>query len=167
MLSNVSVVIPVHNTEKYLAQCIESVLKQIEKNDEIVLINDGSTDRCGVICEAYANVNENIIYLRQNNIGLGGTRNKGIQISSKEYIVFLDSDDYWEVGALQTLKEILSNHKLDIAYFDAKCVSEDTAYLQYVLLGNKRYNRKGLVSEEVSSGENYFKKVYPLYFTVQ
>lgn len=89
-----SVIIPVYNVENYLEECLNSVLKQTFKDFEIILINDGTKDSSGLICEKYnANYN-NIIYLIQENSGLSATRNKGISIANGEYIIFIDSDDY-------------------------------------------------------------------------
>lgn len=95
MSSIVSVIIPVYNVEKYLAQCIESVLRQNYRWFEILLINDGSTDSSQSICEAFAAKDSRIKVLNKPNEGLSSARNYGLKHAIGEYVIFLDSDDYW------------------------------------------------------------------------
>lgn len=89
-----SVIIPVYNTEKYLSRCIESVLKQTYKNFELLLIDDGSPDNCGVICDYYANLDERIKVFHKPNGGVSSARNLGLDNAKGDYICFIDSDDY-------------------------------------------------------------------------
>lgn len=89
----ISVIIPVYNVEKYLKECIESVLEQTYSNLEILLIDDGSTDKSLEICESYANIDERIVVIHQINKGLSSARNIGIENACGEYLVFVDSDD--------------------------------------------------------------------------
>lgn len=89
-----SIIIPVYNVEKYLEECITSI-HNLDKNIvEIVLVNDGSTDESGLLCDEYAKKNPNIKYIEQKNQGLSEARNTGIKNSSGKYLLFLDSDDY-------------------------------------------------------------------------
>ena len=92
----VSVIVPVYNVEKYLKKCVDSILSQSYQNIEVILINDGSLDGSGEICEAYAQKDERIKYITQNNSGLGKTRNRGVEEASGKYLLFVDSDDYIE-----------------------------------------------------------------------
>ena len=87
-----SVVIPVYNTEQYLPRCIESLINQTYKNIEIVIINDGSTDKTDSIIKKYIN-DSRIKYYNRSNHGIGKTRNFGIKEATGEYITFIDSDD--------------------------------------------------------------------------
>lgn len=90
---NISVVIPIYNAEKYLYRCVESLLKQTRKDFEIVLVNDGSTDNSGMICNKYAKQNKNIKVITRSNGGASVARNTGISAASNEYIVFaMDGD---------------------------------------------------------------------------
>lgn len=89
-----SVIIPVYNTEKYIKQCIDSVLKQTYANFELILINDGSRDGSSEICEEYAQMDSRVIVIHQENAGVSVARNRGIQEAKGEYLVFIDSDDY-------------------------------------------------------------------------
>ena len=93
-----SVLIPVYNVEKYLDQCLTSVLTQDYSDFEVVLVNDGSTDQSPIICQKYAESDPRVKYYDKNNEGLLLTRRYSIKRASGEYIVFLDSDDYWEPG---------------------------------------------------------------------
>ena len=90
----VSVIIPVYNVEKYLDECIESVLSQTYRNLEIILVDDGSTDKSGSICDAYKNKDNRIITIHKRNGGLSDARNSAIDICTGDYVTFIDSDDY-------------------------------------------------------------------------
>ena len=92
----VSVIIPVYNVKKYLHQCIDSVLCQEYSDFEIVLVDDGSTDGSGKICDEYAARDTRIIVIHQPNGGSSGARNRGLKEATGTYVCFLDSDDYWE-----------------------------------------------------------------------
>jgi len=102
-----SVVIPVYRVEEYLPACIDSVLAQeTESAYEILLIDDGSPDRCGEICDEYAAKDSRIRVLHIENQGVSHARNLGIQNAHGDYMLFLDSDDYWEPGFLQTVDSV-------------------------------------------------------------
>lgn len=90
-----SIIIPVYNVEKYLEKCIDSVLQQNFKNYEIILVNDGSTDNSGKMCDEYAQKHTQIKSIHKENRGLSDARNFGIKQSQGEYLIFLDSDDFW------------------------------------------------------------------------
>lgn len=134
----ISVIIPVFNTEKYLSRCIESVLAQDEKRLEIILVNDGSTDKSPQICDEYANNYDNIMVLHINNSGPATAKNKGLEIATGEYVSFIDSDD--AIEQCMYSKMIESAHKNDA---DAVCCS----YRQVDEQGNK--------SELLTTGKEY------------
>ena len=90
----ISIVVPVYNTEQYLKPCIESLINQTYSYIEIVLVNDGSTDRSGIICEKYALIDNRIVVIHTNNHGVAKAREIGIKNSKGEYLTFVDSDDY-------------------------------------------------------------------------
>ena len=90
----ISVIVPVYNVEKYLHQCIDSILMQTYKNLEIILVDDGSTDQSGSICDEYARQDKRVVTIHQKNKGLAGARNTGLDIMSGEWISFVDSDDW-------------------------------------------------------------------------
>ena len=90
----VSIIIPIYNVEKYLNQCIDSVLSQDYSNIEVILVDDGSTDNCGLICDNYSSKDSRIVVIHKSNGGLSSARNAGLDIAQGKYIAFLDSDDY-------------------------------------------------------------------------
>lgn len=91
----ISIIVPVYNTEKYLDQCIQSVLTQTYTYWELLLIDDGSTDSSGTICDRYAAQDSRIKVIHKKNTGVSDSKNKALGIAQGEYIMFLDSDDYW------------------------------------------------------------------------
>ena len=106
----ISIIIPVYNVEKYLCECINSVISQTYKNLEIILVNDGSLDKSGDICNAYADKDKRIKTIHKTNGGLSSARNAGIEVATGEYITFLDSDDYWDDN--NALEEVMNQVKL-------------------------------------------------------
>ena len=112
-MEKVSIVVPVYNAEKYVAECIESLINQTYKNIEIILINDGSKDKSYEICERYAKKDARIQLYNQENIGVSKTRNKGIEKASGKYILFVDSDDYCES---EMVENAAKNANEDILY---------------------------------------------------
>ena len=91
----VSIIVPVYNVEHYLEECIKSVIEQTYKNIELILVDDGSTDKSGKICDNYSSLDERIIVIHKNNGGLSSARNVGLEAAQGRYIIFIDSDDYW------------------------------------------------------------------------
>lgn len=115
MEKKVSIIIPVYNVEEYLEECLESVLNQLYKNLEIILIDDGSTDRCPYLCDYYATKDNRVKVIHKRNGGAASARNFGLKIASGEYINFVDSDDYVDKYYIQKLAEQLENTKSDIS----------------------------------------------------
>lgn len=91
-----SVVVPVYNVENYLRQCIDSILNQTLQDIEVILVDDGSTDRSAAICDEYAGADSRVKVFHQKNTGLVGARKKGVELSRSTYITFVDSDDFIE-----------------------------------------------------------------------
>ena len=94
-MPKVSVIIPVYNVEQYLNRCIDSVLNQTYKDFEIILVDDGSTDKSGEICDVYAEKDSRITVIHKENGGLSDARNFGIDAARGDFLTFLDSDDYF------------------------------------------------------------------------
>ena len=105
-MAQISVIVPVYNTEKYLHRCIDSILAQTYTDFELLLINDGSTDESGEICDEYAKKDSRIVVIHKVNEGVSIARNTGIKRSSSKYITFIDSDDYISTNYLLNLIEI-------------------------------------------------------------
>lgn len=121
----ISVIIPVYNAEKYLRQCIDSVLSQTYINYEIILVDDGSKDNSLAICNQYKDSNENIKVFHKENGGASSARNVGIKEANGKYIYFLDSDDYIENNTLQKLVMCLIENSADLVFFEGRVVSEN------------------------------------------
>lgn len=119
-----SIIIPIYNVEKYLRQCIDSVLAENFLDCEIILVNDGSPDGCGKICDEYANKYSHIKVIHKHNGGLSDARNAGIKEAKGDYLIFLDSDDYWINinknqknyigGGILSDLQLLTNDKIDL-----------------------------------------------------
>ncbi len=118
----ISIIIPVYNTEKYLSECLDSVLAQSYKNWEAICINDGSKDNSLHILNDYANRDERIKVINQENKGLSETRNIGLEQVQGQYIMFLDSDDFWHSEILSILVNIIKKEECDIISFSYKKV---------------------------------------------
>lgn len=114
MSALISIIVPVYNVEKYLRQCLDSLLKQTYKNIEVVMIDDGSKDSSGQICDEYANKHENFCVIHKKNAGLGMARNTGLEYVHGEYITFLDSDDYLESSCIELLYRNLLKNNVDM-----------------------------------------------------
>lgn len=110
----VSIIVPIYNTEKYLDECLRSIVSQTFKDWELILVDDGSTDSSGKIAEDYARKDNRIKVLHINNGGLSWARNHGIDIAVGEYITFVDADDELSDGALQSLYEAIIKYDADI-----------------------------------------------------
>lgn len=144
----ISVIIPVYNVQKYLNQCIDSVLNQGVKDIEIILINDGSTDNSGNICDEYAREDNRIKVIHKENGGLSDARNFGIKQAKGKYLLFLDSDDYWMEGSL---KEVVKCTKddADIVFLSVGKLFEKTHYITKKFECLSKENIKNKSKEEV------------------
>lgn len=110
-----TVIIPVYNVASYLPRCIESVLAQTIKAQKIILVDDGSTDSSGIICDEYAKKDETIQVIHQSNQGLSAARNIGIDSADTTWITFVDSDDYIDTNMYETLFQNLENYDADLS----------------------------------------------------
>lgn len=115
----ISVIIPVYNVEKYLRECVDSVLHQTYQNFEIILVDDGSTDGSSAICDEYAVRDCRVTVVHQNNAGLSIARNNGLGLSTGEYVYFLDSDDWIVQDCLEKLIMSAERHCAQVVFFDA------------------------------------------------
>lgn len=113
-MNKICIIIPIYNVEKYLPQCLDSVLEQTYQNLEIILVNDGSTDSCGEICDGYANKDSRIKVIHKENGGLSDARNAGIKIATGEFIAFIDSDDWISPNFCEILLKTALQNKAEI-----------------------------------------------------
>lgn len=118
-MSRFSIVIPVYKTKEYLDHCVESVIAQTFTDFEIILVDDGSPDCCGAMCDAWAATDGRIKAVHQENGGLSAARNTGIRCASGDYLMFLDSDDWWADGfVLEKIAELLERTGADVLSFN-------------------------------------------------
>lgn len=121
----ISIIVPVYNVEKYISRCVESLIGQSYKNIEIILVDDGSTDESGMICEQYANKDNRIKVIHKKNGGLSDARNVAIPLSKGEYISFVDSDDWVSKFYIENLYNAITKNYSDIAMSWFENVFED------------------------------------------
>lgn len=121
----ISFIIPVYNVEKYLEQCVESILNQDYKNIEIILVDDGSPDNSPTICDRYAEKYESITVIHKENGGASDARNCGIEKATGYYILFVDADDYIEKNSLGEIVGIVCDNPVDIVFLEAQKVFND------------------------------------------
>ncbi len=114
----ISIIVPIYKVEQYLDECVESILNQSYRELEIILVDDGSPDRCGRMCEEYAKKDERIVVIHKENGGLGDARNAGIRQAHGEYLLFVDSDDYLHPKAIERILYTAEKERTDIAIFD-------------------------------------------------
>lgn len=147
----VSVIIPIYNVERYLRQCVDSVLEQKLDNIEIILVDDGSPDSCPSICDDYANKYDEIKVIHKKNGGLSSARNEGIRAAKGEYLIFMDSDDWWnpEIDVQEILLEVQQNQDVEMFLF----TSYDYVEGQGMFKRNEHCNLKHLRTDSV---KNYY-----------
>lgn len=136
----ISIVVPVFNVERYLGECVDSLLRQGLKDYEIILVNDGSTDTSGSLCEAYAKRSEVIRVIHKENGGLSDARNAGLSVVTGDYVVFVDSDDYLAEGALAHIAERIGSRGTDVLFLEATKFFPNG---EYVPMGDG-YDAKGI-----------------------
>ncbi len=111
---DLSIIVPVYNTEKYLKRCIDSIVNQTLKNIEIIVVDDGSKEECAVLCDEFSKTDSRIKVIHKRNGGLGFARNTGLEAATGEYIGFVDSDDYIERAMYETLYNAAKKYNADI-----------------------------------------------------
>ncbi|MFJ1364962.1 glycosyltransferase family 2 protein [Capnocytophaga canimorsus] len=135
-----SVIIPVYNVEKYLPECIDSVLAQDFSDYEVILVNDGSTDNSGNICDEYGKKYSNIKVIHKENGGLSDSRNFGIKEAKGQYIWFFDADDIMEGGSLSKIMLLLKKQNIDLLSFGMREYYQDNGKEKIVNIANKPSN---------------------------
>ena len=161
-MPKVSVIVPVYNADKYLRCCVEHIFVQSYNDYELLLINDGSTDTSGAICDEYGIRDSRVRVFHKLNGGVSSARNIGLENACGDYIIFLDSDDYWYTStALERLVEVAENHNADIVRGDYKAVDiiEKNLFERSLTKAKKQYSNKIISSGEfytkIISGENF------------
>ena len=125
MMPKVSIIVPVYKVEEYVHECIDSILNQTYKNIEVILVDDGSPDTCGAICDEYAKKDDRIIVIHKTNGGLSDARNVGLQRATGEYLAFVDSDDSIKKDYIEKLYNGIVNEDADVCICSVEDVFED------------------------------------------
>lgn len=159
-MPKVSVIIPIYKVEKYLKRCVDSALNQTLKDIEIILVDDGSPDKCPAICDQYVQSDERIRVIHKKNGGLASARNAGMKIASGEYIFFLDSDDWIDRETLECLTDITRQYDVDFVRFRPMCAGwpdkEDGSLCDF--------GTEDGLHEGVYSREEIIHEIYPRLF---
>ena len=152
-MDQISIVVPVYNVENCLSYCVESLRQQTYKNIEIILVDDGSTDSSGEICDQYAREDNRIKVLHIENGGLSNARNTGVKESSTDWIVFIDSDDYYDHRAIEYLVELRDKYRVDLV---ATPVIEVRNYENSDFLGDFREKYSGKLDRRTALEQMFY-----------
>ena len=153
MTEKITVIVPVYNVENYLNKCLDSLINQTYKNLEIIVINDGSTDNSGKICQEYAQKDNRIIYIEKENGGQSEARNMGLDRMTGSYVTFVDSDDWVELDYVEVLYNKLIEYQADIAVGNYYSYNEQEGIFYFHIFGNSYYEK---VYDNVSIFENFY-----------
>ena len=162
----VSIIIPVYNVEQYLRECLDSVINQTYKEIQVILVDDGSTDNSGKICDDYAYRDERVSVIHKENGGLGDARNVGLENAYGEYIYFLDSDDYIKADAIEKMLSCCIDEGAEIVCFDAETFYEDYEddYREEFIRTRKYDSDKGAIVLELMLEHGDYYPCVPLLF---
>ena len=153
MTKKITVIVPVYNVENYLNKCLDSIIKQTYKNLEIIVVNDGSTDNSGTICQEYAQKDNRIIYVEKENGGQSEARNMGLDRMTGSYVTFVDSDDWVEADYVETLYQKITEYQADIAVGNYYSYNEQEGIFCFHIFGSSYYEK---VYDNVSIFENFY-----------
>ena len=113
----ISLIVPIYNVEQYLRRCVDSLINQTYHNLEIILVDDGSPDRCGEICDEYAKKDSRVVVVHKPNGGLSDARNKGLDVATGDFVMFIDSDDWIELNTCEIVQNIICDNRVDLVVF--------------------------------------------------
>ena len=138
MNGKISIIIPIYNVEAYLDKCISSILHQTYKNLEIILVDDGSPDSCGTICDKYAKIDNRINVIHKKNGGLSDARNAGLKIATGEWITFVDSDDWLESNSLEHMISLANKYHADLIIGGTKKIKGNNCIMQIYTISEEQ-----------------------------
>lgn len=144
----ISIIIPVYNVDKYIEKCFDSIRKQDVKEDiEVICIDDGSTDKSGIICDKYAELDKRFKVIHQSNKGVSYTRNLGVQISKGKYLAWIDPDDYIDDNWWNNIKKLIDKD-IDIIFFDYTILKENQ-FIDKTFSNKSKFVDKQLFLKEI------------------
>lgn len=143
----ISVIVPVYNVEKYLHQCIDSIINQTYKNLEIILVDDGSTDNSGKICDEYKSKDNRITVIHKKNGGLSDARNAGLKVAKGEFIAFADSDDWLDQNIYNELITSLINNDADISACNIAFAYDNKTEISSISLSKSIFNSEEAINQ--------------------
>ena len=149
----ITVIVPVYNVENYLRKCLDSIIAQTYKNIEIIVVNDGSTDASGQICQEYTQIDNRIVYIEKENGGLSEARNVGLDKMTGSYVTFIDSDDWAELDYVEILYKKIIEYQADISVGNYYSYNEDEETYYFHIYGNSYYEK---VYDNISIFENLY-----------
>lgn len=144
----VSIIIPVYKVERYLRDCVDSIINQTYQNMEIILVNDGSPDRCGEICDEYAENDDRVLVIHKSNGGLSDARNHGLAQAHGEYIAFVDSDDLVEQDGISKLVRLSDTYDADIVIGGVEKFEDKTQAIIWTTEDKNNINKVTELSRE-------------------
>ena len=151
----ISVIIPAYNIEKYIQKCVLSVLKQTYTNLEIIIVNDGSMDKTGAVCDELAKTDDRIKVLHQQNMGLSEARNNGIKLASGEYISLIDGDDIVKKDFLRNMADAMKDN-VDVVVGGYKTVADTKKILYINKMSNSTLSGKDATIRLLTNQEDFF-----------
>ena len=157
MTEKITIIVPVYNVEHYLDKCLDSLINQTYKNLEIIVINDGSIDNSGIICQEYAQKDNRIVYIEKENGGQSEARNMGLDRMTGSYVTFVDSDDWIELDYVEILYKKITEYQADIAVGNYYSFNEAEGMYYFYIFGDSYYEK---VYDNVSVFENLYESQY-------
>lgn len=151
--AKVTVIVPVYNTQEYLGRCINSILRQTYGNIELILINDGSTDDSAKICDEYSQKDARVFVIHQKNKGVSVARNQGLEITTGDYIVFVDSDDWIDYNYIATLIKNIANPSKELLMTGCSYVYK--THIEKKTYGSGIFPLKDALADKIISRNNF------------
>ena len=128
----ISIIVPIYKVEQYLKRCVDSLINQTYRNLEIILVDDGSPDRCGEICDEYAKNDSRVKAIHKPNGGLSDARNKGLDVATGDYVMFVDSDDWLDLVTCEAIIKVATKYDAGLVVFGVKNVYDNGHYKDFL-----------------------------------
>lgn len=151
-MPKLSVIVPIYNVEQYIHKCVDSILSQTFADFEIILVNDGSPDNCGKICDEYASKDNRVKVIHKKNGGVSEARNIGLDAAKGEYISFIDPDDWIDKDMYEQTLGYMADNDLDVVCFDVEEVRTNKSFVRYKYDGNKSFTAHEALYEILIDG---------------